>query len=297
MKNVREIFRKVFIIVIGVLACTGSGCNLNKEGDTMKTVTSKDGTKIAYDKSGQGPVVILIGGALVTSSAHAELAELLSKDFTVFNYDRRGRGESGDTKPYSVQREIEDIQAIIDEAGGSAYLYGISSGACLAVEAAAALGDPVKKLAIYEAPYDEAEGVAEQWKTYSSELNQLLAADRNGEAVELHMKIVGLSDAAIAALKLSPRWTEMKTLAPTIAYDVAIVGEDRSIPVERASGIKATTLIMDGGASLESMPFMRVSADKLAKTIPGAQRHTIEGQAHNVDNKALAAVLKTFFLR
>lgn len=213
MKTVHEIFQAVIIILIGGIACTNSGCSLKKEGDAMKTVTSKDGTKIAYDKSGQGPVVILIGGALVTRAAHTELAELLSQHFTVFNYDRRGRGDSGDTKPYAVRREIEDIQAIIEEAGGSVYLYGISSGACLAVEAAAALGEPIKKLAIYEAPYDEAEGVGEQWRRYSSELNQLLVSGRNGDAVELHMKIVGLSDEAIAALKASPRWAKMKALA------------------------------------------------------------------------------------
>ncbi len=261
----------------------------------MQTTTSKDGTKIAYDKLGKGRPIILVAGALVNRSAHSELAEVLSPDYTVYNYDRRGRGDSDDNKPYAVQREIEDIEALIDEAGGPVYLYGISSGACLALEAASALGDKVTKLAVYEAPYDEAEGESEQWKEYSLKLNKLVAEDKRGDAVELHMKTVGASAVAILGMKILPGWSRMKVLAPTIPYDVAIVGEDRSIPVARVSKITAMALVMDGGASLESMPFMRVSADKLAKTIPNAQRRTIEGESHDVDGKILAAILRDFF--
>jgi pimeloyl-ACP methyl ester carboxylesterase len=261
----------------------------------MQTVTSKDGTKIAYEKSGNGPAVILVIGALASRADHDKLAKALSSGLTVYNYDRRGRGDSGDTKPYAVKREIEDIEALIDEAGGSAYLYGISSGGCLAIEASAALGNKVKKLAIYEAPYDEAEGAATKWKEYSSELNKLITADRRGDAVEFHLKFVGVPDAALLAMKASPAWSNMKALAPALLYDMAVVGENRSIPVERALTIKANTLVMDGGGSLESMPFMRTTADKLAKTIPNAQRHTIEGESHDVDSKKLAPVLTGFF--
>jgi pimeloyl-ACP methyl ester carboxylesterase len=262
----------------------------------METVTSKDGTTIAYDKLGAGPVIILAGGALASRADHAKLADLLSQDCTVYNYDRRGRGDSGDTKPYSVRREIEDIEALIGEAGGSAFLYGISSGACLALEAAAALGGKVKKLAVYEAPYDDAEGVAEQWKAYGSELNELLAAGKNGDAVELHMQTVGAPGAVIAAMKASPGWAGIKALAPTIAYDVAVVGPNRSVPVGRVAAIQAEILVIDGGDSLETMPFMRVTADTLAKAAQHAQRYTIEGQSHNIDEKALAPVLRDFFL-
>ena len=269
---------------------------LNQKSDNnMQTVISKDGTKIAYDKLGKGRAIILVVGALASRSDHAKLAKLLSRDFTVYNYDRRGRGDSGDTKPTAVKREVEDIEALIDEAGGSAYVYGVSSGACLALEAAASLGDKVKKLAIYEAPYDEAEGVAEQWKEYSSKLDQLLAEDRRGDAVELHMKTVGASSMAILGMKVLPGWSHMKALAPALAYDVAVVGENRSIPVERAASIKASTLVMDGGSSLKSMPFMHATADKLAKTIPNAQRRTLEDQDHNVDEKVLAPVVTEFF--
>jgi pimeloyl-ACP methyl ester carboxylesterase len=296
MKTIPKIIPGVIItVLIGVVAFMGSRCSLNQQEGNMQTVTSKDGTKIAHDKLGRGPAIILIAGALASRSDHAKLAQLLSPDFTVYNYDRRGRGDSGDTKPYAVKREIEDINALIDEAGGSAYIYGISSGACLALEATAALGEKVKKLAIYEAPYDEAEGVAEAWKEYSSKLNQLLAEDRRGDAVELHMKTVGAPDIAIVGMKASPGWSRLKALAPTIAYDVAVVGENRSIPAGRVATIKASTLVMDGGASLESMPFMRATADKLAKIVPNAQRRTIERQGHDIDNKVLSSVLKEFF--
>ncbi|NIJ52995.1 alpha/beta fold hydrolase [Dyadobacter arcticus] len=261
----------------------------------MQTVISKDGTQIAYEKLGKGPAVVLIVGALASRSDHAKLVQLLSPDFTVYNYDRRGRGDSGDNRPYSVEREVEDIEALIDEAGGSANVYGISSGACLALEATAALGDKVKNLAVYEPPYDEAEGEAEKWKEYSLKLDQLLAADRRSDAVEFHMKFVGASGIAILAMKVLPGWQGMKALAPTIAYDVKVVGENRSVPVERVARIKANTLVMDGGASIESMPFMRATADKLAKTIPNAQRRTIEGEGHNVGEKVLAPVIREFF--
>jgi pimeloyl-ACP methyl ester carboxylesterase len=265
------------------------------KGKTMQLVTSQDGTRIAYDKFGKGPAVILVNGALSTRSSNSELAQLLAPRFTVYSYDRRGRGDSTDTKPYSVKREIEDIAALIKVAGGSAYVYGKSSGACLALEAASSLGDKVKKLAIYEAPYSETEGAAKEWREFRSKLDGLLAADRRADAVTLFMKFVGAPDEAIEKMKASAVWPGMVAMAPTLAYDNAVVGEDRSVPVDIAAKVKATTLVMDGSASLGPMPFMRTTADKLAKVIPDAQRLTIEGQAHDVSSKALAPILLKFF--
>src|SRR5438128_6500893 len=158
-------------------------------GDYMETitstVTSKDGTRIAYDTIGHGPAVILVAGALCSRSfwSGPELAKLLAPRFTVYNYDRRGRGDSGDTKPYAVEREVEDIKALIDEAGGAAYLYGHSSGASLALEAAIKLGGKVKKLAMYEAPYNDDDEAKRAWKEYTNQLTNLLAANRRGDAV------------------------------------------------------------------------------------------------------------------
>ena len=121
----------------------------------MDKVKSRDGTAIAFDKQGDGPAVIFVDGAMSTPSGKVDLAKLLAPSFTVYAYYRRGRGDSGDTQPYAVEREIEDIEAMIDEAGGSAYLYGHSSGGCLALDATVALGDKVMKLAMYEAPYND----------------------------------------------------------------------------------------------------------------------------------------------
>ena len=265
------------------------------KGKAMLVVTSRDGTRIAYDKLGKGPAVIVVNGALSRRSDSAELAQLLASRFTVYSYDRRGRGDSADTKPYSVQREVEDIEALIDSAGGSAHIYGKSSGASLALQAASALGDKVKKLALYEPPYSEAEGAANEWKAFRVKLDGLLAADRRADAVALFMAFVGAPDEVIAKMKASPAWPGMVAMAPTLAYDNAVLGDDRSVPVGIAAKVKATTLVMDGSASLGPMPFMRPTADKLAKAIPGAQRRVVEGQAHDVSAKALAPILLAFF--
>lgn len=258
-------------------------------------VTSRDGTKITYDTWGNGPPVILVGGALSSRTNNAELAQLLAPHLTVYSYDRRGRGDSTDTQPYSVKREIEDIEALIDSAGGSAYVYGKSSGAALALQAAAALGNKIPKLAIYEPPYSEAEGAAAEWKAFRGKLEALLAADRRDDAITLFMKFVGAPDEAVAKMKASRAWPGMLSMAPTLAYDNAILGDDRSVPVRVASQVKAITLVMDGGASVGPMPFMRTTANKIGESVPGAQRVVVEGQAHDVSAKALAPILLKFF--
>ena len=284
----------VMIIVLLSLALTAKGQTAAVGKAT--NATSRDGTRIGYDRWGQGPAVILVNGALSDRTSNAELAQLLATHFTVYSYDRRGRGDSTDTKPYSVKREIEDLEALIDKAGGSACVYGKSSGAALALQAAAALGDKIMKLAIYEPPYSEGEGAAKEWKAFRANFDALLAADRRTDAITLFMKFVGAPDEAVATMKASPAWPGMLAMAPTIAYDNAVLGEDRSVPVGIAAKVKATTLVMDGGASVEPMPFMRATADKLGKTIPGAQRHVVEGQGHDVSSKILAPILVKFFV-
>ncbi len=264
------------------------------EAVAMQTVTSRDGTRIAYDKVGNGPPVILVNGALAGRSAGADLAALLAPHFSVYTFDRRGRGDSGDTEPYAVAREVEDIEALIDAAGGTAHLVGFSSGAALALEAASALGEKIAKLAVYEAPYDGAVGAAGKWKSYRSEQADLLAEGRRGDAVLHHMKFVGVPDAVVAEMKASPAWAGMEAMAPTLPHDVAVVGDDRSVPTERAAKVRASALVMDGGANRETMPFMRASADRIAGAIPNARRRTIEGQGHNASPQAVAPVLIEF---
>ena len=261
----------------------------------MAQVISKDETKIVYDKVGKGPAVVLVEGATATRSSFGELANLLAPNFTIYYYDRRGRGDSSDTLPYSVEKEIEDIEALIDEAGGKAYLYGISSGGALALEAASKLGNKVKKLAIYEVPYDESEAGQAKWKEYKTTLNESLKAGKNGDAITAFMKLVDVPDEMLAGMKQSPFWPELEKVAPTLAYDAACLGEDRKIPAKKAKHITVPTLVMDGGGSLQMYPNMHSSAEKLAKLIPSVKWQTLEGQTHDVDSKVLAPVLEKFF--
>src|SRR5256886_9678374 len=171
----------------------------------MKKIISKDGTTIAFDQVGKGPALILVGGALeqrALDSETAQLAPLLAEHFTVFHYDRRGRGESTDTQPYTVEREIEDIEAFITEAGGSAFVFGISSGAALALEAAIKLGEKVKKLAMYEAPYNDDEAARLAWKAYRKQLAEVLAHSRRGDALALFMLLVGMPPDHLDAVQI-----------------------------------------------------------------------------------------------
>lgn len=263
----------------------------------MDKVTSKDGTIIAFDRLGEGPALILVGGAFERRAMDSETARLaslplLARHFTVFHYDRRGRGDSTDTQPYAVEREIEDIEALIEEAGGSAFVFGISSGAALALEAAIRLGSKVEKLAMYEAPYNSDFTARQAWMDYRERLAELLAADRQGDAVALFMMLVGMPAGYVPGMRQHPSWPMWEAVAPTLAYDAAVLGEDASIPTARAAGVAAPALIMDGGASY---PFMHVAAAALANVIPDARHRTLEGQTHEVAAGAIGPVLVEFF--
>ncbi|HEY6540525.1 MAG TPA: alpha/beta hydrolase [Ktedonobacteraceae bacterium] len=259
----------------------------------MRTVISKDGTPIAFDQSGQGPALILVAGAL-NIRLRASLAARLAQRFSVFAYDRRGRGESGDTMPYAVEREVEDIDALITGAGGSAFLFGHSSGGALALEAAIQLGEKVKKLAIYEVPYNDDREFRRAWRAYIQQLTGLLAANRRGDAVALFMQFVGTPAGQIEGMRHSPDWPSLEAIAPTLAYDhAAIMGNDLSVPIERAAQVRVPTLIMNGSASF---PFMYETARTLSQAIPHAQFRTLEGQDHGPADDVLAPVLEEFFL-
>jgi pimeloyl-ACP methyl ester carboxylesterase len=261
----------------------------------MQTVTSKDGTTIAFDILGTGPAVILIEGALCSRASWSgpELAKLLAPRFTVYNYDRRGRGDSGDTKPYAVEREIEDIEALIDAAGGSASLYGHSSGASLALEATLALGTKVTALAMYEAPYDDDPEAQRPWQEYLQRLSAALADNRRSEAAALFLRYLGMPNDQIERVRQSSAWPSLEAIAPTLAYDHAgVLGEDRSVPTEKAARIRVPTLVMYGDASLAFMP---KTARSLSTAIQGAQLRALEGQTHAVSSEVLAPVLVEFF--
>lgn len=255
----------------------------------MGQVRSKDGTPIAYERIGSGPPVILVTGGLDDGSENAPLAAELAAHFTAYNYNRRGRGDSGDTKPYALQREIEDIEALIAEAGGSAHLYGVSSGGALVLEAAAA-GVSADRLAVYEVPYMTADDMAQLWREYVAQLGEALAEGRRGEALEHFMRLAGSSDEDIAGARSAPVWQSLEALAHTLAYDAACLGDGRP-PVERLATVRQPTLVATGGSD----PFYEQAADAIAASVPHAQRQTVEGQGHVVDAETFAPVLERFF--
>jgi pimeloyl-ACP methyl ester carboxylesterase len=259
-------------------------------------VRSRDGTAIAYERTGSGPAVILVGGGLVdplTGRAgrweNAPLAAELAPSFTVLNYDRRGRGDSGDTSPYAVERELEDLEGLVAEAGGVAHVYGVSSGGALAFEAAAS-GIAIDKLAVYEVPYFVDDDGSRRWREYVEQLGLALAEGRRGDAVELFMRVAGSPDESIASARSSPMWPGLEAIAHTLAYDAACLG-DGFPPTARLARITQPTLVATGGGA----EFFEQAADAIAASIPQVERLTIEGQTHLVDPKALALVLERFF--
>jgi pimeloyl-ACP methyl ester carboxylesterase len=262
----------------------------------MQPAYSKDGTPIAFTKQGQGPAVIIADGALCyrDSGPSGPLAELLKPYFTVYTYDRRGRGSSGDTHPYAVEREVEDIEALINDAGGSAYVYGTSSGAALALEAASRI-DGVKKLALYEAPFIVDDSVPPQPDDYLARMDGLIAAGRRGDAVRLFMRTVGVPAFFVAIMRFMPVWPKLKGVAHTLPYDFRVLGDNRSgkpYPPNRWATVTMPTLVMDGGKSPDSM---RHAMRCLAETLPHAQYRTLQGQTHLLKPEALTPVLVEFF--
>jgi pimeloyl-ACP methyl ester carboxylesterase len=261
----------------------------------MEKVQSSDGTAIAFDRSGDGPPVILVPGLFqhrAIDPGTAELAALLAPRFTVFHYDRRGRGDSADTAPYAVEREVEDLGALIDAAGGAAALYGMSSGGALALEAAAR-GLAVTRLAVYEPPFTDNDGNIEPSEELAAGIAELVEAGRPGDAVALFMTASGVPAEAVAQMRQAPFWAGLESVAHTMPYDMTLMG-DAALLSERASTITVPTLVLDGGAS---EPWGRRSADAVAAAVPGAERATLEGQTHEVAAEPLAPVLAEFFSR
>ena len=258
----------------------------------MQHVTSKDGTIIAYEQSGQGPALVVVGGVLGDHHQQARLAALLAEHFTVYNIDRRGHGESGFTAPYAVEREVEDIDALITEAGGSAFVYGTSGPGVLCMEAAArGLSPKMKKLAVWEPPYILEGSRPPVPQDYKEQLAQLLREGRKGDMIELFLtKAVGMPAEFVAPMRQSPFWAAQEAFAPTLVYDATLMG-DYALPKERIAKATVETLVIDGG----TVPWMSQAAQAVADTLPHAHRRTIAGQPHNVADEAMAPVLIEYF--
>jgi pimeloyl-ACP methyl ester carboxylesterase len=262
----------------------------------MATITSRDGTRIAFDRAGSGPPVILVDGALCyrASGPMGPIAKLLAPHFTVFTYDRRGRGESTDTLPYSVSREVDDLNALIAEAGGSAYVCGVSSGAALALEAAHE-GAAITKLALFEAPFFVDDSRTPIPQDFVPRLDQAVANNQRAEAVRMFMKLVGVPAVFIALMRFMPAWSKLTAVAHTLPYDISIVSEHqhgKPLSTRRWSRATVPTVVIDGGKSPE---WMRRGARELAGVLPQAYYETLPGQTHMVQAKVLVPALVKFF--
>jgi len=267
---------------------------------TSSRVRSKDGTPIAFSRAGNGPPIIFVDGALAHRAfnpAAAEFASLLGPRFSVVTYDRRGRGESGDTQPYAPAREVEDLDALIAEVGGSAFVVAVSSGAAVALDAAAE-GRAINKLALYEPSFIVDSTRPPIPPDYVTRLKDFVASGRRGDAVELFMTAaVGVPAEMVAQMRMAPMWPTMEGVAHTLAYDGEALGDSMSgmpLSKKRWASVRVPTLVIDGGAS---PAWLRNAAQALADLLPNAERRTLEGQTHDVDAKALAPVLEEFFAR
>jgi pimeloyl-ACP methyl ester carboxylesterase len=278
---------------------TSTGQDQGAAVAATRFVSSKDGTRIAYDLIGDGQAaLVLVDGAFMNRSFPNPISEELAARHTVYRYDRRGRNESGDTQPYAVAREVEDIEALIDEAGGSACVFGMSSGAVLALEAAAS-GLAIKKLALYEPPLLVDGSRPPVPEDYLQQVKNAIARGSPGDAVEVFMTAaIGMPKEAVSQIRNDPSWAALEAVAHTLAYDGSIMEGlmlGRPLPVDRVerwSSINVPALVVDGGAS---WAFMRTGADALAEVLPQTERRTLEGQSHDVSADVLAPVLFEFF--
>lgn len=263
----------------------------------VRTVVSADGTGIACSVTGSGPAVVFVDGAMCHRAfgPAAAVAEQLAADHTVFTYDRRGRGASGagDPASHTVDREIEDLAAVIAAAGGSAHVVGVSSGGALALRAAAA-GIGVTRVAVYEPPFSTGEAEAEGFRRYRADLVAALAEGRRGDAVARFMTFVGMPGPMVDQMRSAPVWPLFEAVAPSLAYDAAVLdaADGAPVPAGLLGSLGLPLLVVDGGESPESL---RAAARAVAGAAPGAGYATLPGQTHEVAAEVLAPVLRDFF--
>jgi len=261
----------------------------------MSTVTSADGTTIAYETLGSGPALILVDGALCYRDFGPArgLAEVLADTYTVYIYDRRGRGESGNTLPWAPEREIEDLAALLAAAGGTASLFGCSSGAVLAADAANRLPG-FTKVALYEPPFIVDDTHAPRPGDFVPQTEALIERDDRAGALKKFMRHVGMPAVLLAIMPLTPPWRKLKVVASTLPYDLRILGDTgRGVPLEPArwAGVSVPAIVLDGGKSPQ---YMRNGAKALADALPKAEYRTLPGQTHMFKASVLGPAVKQF---
>ncbi|XDD53641.1 alpha/beta fold hydrolase [Leptospira sp. WS4.C2] len=275
------------------IAVTSASCNTApNENDPFEKVISRDGTVIAFEKKGSGPPLIFISGAICHRKFQPIIddAKILSKAFTVYNYDRRGRGDSGDTETYSVRSEIEDIEALIDSAGGSAYIYGHSSGAILAMEAALVIPNKVKKIYIYDPPYVSNEKEYKEYQMTKERIKTLLAKGKNSKAISEFLVSIGMPRIFTFFLPLTPGWKRTVQLAPTLLYDITLT--ENPAPVKRLAKIKVPICVAYGE---ESPKELKLVSSLLNQTIQSSELQGFPKQDHMVDTKILLPKMIQYF--
>jgi pimeloyl-ACP methyl ester carboxylesterase len=261
------------------------------EGLSMATVTSRDGTAIAFEIRGTGTPVILIDGAMCYRGLGPmeSIADQLQSDHTVVLYDRRGRGASGNTLPFAPEREVEDVAALTEHLGGPVRLFGMSSGGALAISAAAALGDAVSHLAVYEVPFMPAPALHAA-QAYSEELTAALTNGDRDSAVAAFLRRVGTPDQAIDHLRTSPGWPAMTAIAPTLRYDDLLVGGET--PAGEIRSLEIPVLALAGG---DSPDFLRYGSATVGALAPHGRFEVLDGVGHDVPAELLAPQLRAFF--
>jgi pimeloyl-ACP methyl ester carboxylesterase len=257
----------------------------------MDKVISGDGTAVAYERVGNGPALVVVNGAFCDHNSSMPLAAALSADFTVLTYDRRGRGGSGDNQPYAVEREIEDLEAVIKTVGDTAFVYGESSGGALTFRAAAA-GGPITRLAVMEPPY-RVEGAPPAPEKYIETITELTSTGRHGDAVAYFMTAaVGQPPEAVEEARKLPMWADLEAMTPTLVYDALVMG-DNQVPTDLLACVKVPTLMLDSTASPD---WLRGASAAAAKGLPDAEHRSLDGTFHTIPPEILAPTLKGFFL-
>lgn len=302
----RRMLRRIGAVLAGLLVTiifTIYYMALHIEGDAVvsgqKMTTSKDGTTLAYEQTGTGPVVVLVSAALADRGGTRRLAKHLAKHFTVINYDRRGRGKSTDTQPYAVEREVEDIEALIDASGGAAFLFGSSSGAVLALDSASRLDGKVRKLFMYEPPFIVDNSRPPLPDDFGNQVAQLVSAGRRGDSVRFFFtKGMGIPNFAVTMMRLMPGWSKMTGMAHTLPYDFAVLAGTQTgnpLPASRWASTTAPTLVMVGS---KSETFFHNGAKALVGILPIAQYRSLDGGNHGsvlLAPQSMAAAAEDFF--